>query len=73
MKEKELIAFAEKFLKNKNIYFVKPGEIGQRDGDRVEIIFLIPEALDPNVVIDPPDVRVWVNIYSGKVELIHQM
>lgn len=73
MKEKELIACAEKFLKNKNISFVKPGEIGQRDGNRLEIIFLIPEALDSNIVIDPPDVRVWINIYSGEVELIHQM
>lgn len=73
MKEKELITCAEKFLNNKHISFVKPGEISQRDGDRVEIIFLIPEALDPNVIVDPPDVRVWVNVYSGEVELIHQM
>ena len=31
-------------------------------------VFLVPEALNPNVVIDPPDVRVWVYIKTGEVE-----
>lgn len=73
MNDFQLMICAEKFLKSKSIAFVKPGEIGQRAPERIEVIFSIPEALDPNVVVDPPDVRVWVDINSGKVELIPQM
>jgi hypothetical protein len=47
--------------------------LGERKDNQVEVIFLVPEALDPNIVIDPPDVRVWVNISNGEVELIYQM
>jgi hypothetical protein len=73
MSDIQLIICAEKFLKNNSISYVKPGTIGQRVSDQVEIIFLVPEALDPNIVIDPPDVRLWVDINSGKVEFMPQM
>ncbi len=73
MNESQLIARAEKFLKSKNIAFIKSGEIGRRNGERVEIIFIVPKALDPNIVVDPPDVRVWVNVNSGEVKFIPQM
>jgi hypothetical protein len=73
MNNEKVLALAELYLNKKNIRYIKPGECGMHDGHRVEVIFMIPETLDPNAVVDPPDIRVWVNIYSGEVELINQM
>ena len=65
---------AESFLTSNNIGFVRPGIFGRRSGQKIEVIFPVPETLDPNVaVVDPPDVRVWVNTLNGEVELIQQM
>lgn len=65
---------AEQFLINNDVAFVKPGMIGRNDGIKKEMIFPVPETLDPNVaVVDPPDVRVLVNTVTGEVELIDQM
>lgn len=69
----EILKRAESFLDRKKIEYVRPGMIGIQENHRVEVIFLVPDALNPNVVVDPPDVRLWVNIYSGDVELIPQM
>jgi hypothetical protein len=74
MTEVNLIMKAEEFLTNHDIGFVQAGIIGQKSKGKVEVIFPVPETLDPNVaVVEPPDVRVWVNAESGEVELIHQM
>lgn len=73
MNYEPLILLAEKYLKERDVRFVRPGEIGEVEEGRVEVIFLVPEALDPNMVIDPPDVRVWVYRKTGKVEWIDQM
>lgn len=73
MNDIQLIGYAEKFLNSKNIAFFKPGEIARRNSERVEIVFLIPETLDPDVVIDPSDVRILVDIKTGYAELIPQM
>ena len=79
MKEKNnmmnrLIIQSEKFLQHANIPFVRPGEFGEIENERVEVIFSVSEAQDPNVaIVDPPDVRVWVYIKTGMVELIQQM
>lgn len=73
MNDMLLISQVERFLESKGIKYVGPGMIGRRDNGMVEVIFTIPEALDPNVVVDPPDVRVWVNIDSGKIKIIPQM
>lgn len=73
MIETEIFAHAEAYLIKRKISFVKPGNIGRKKNDRIEIIFLIPESLDPNIVVDPPDVCVWVNIHTGRVTLIDQM
>jgi len=72
MNKSEIIARAESYLNKHKIAYVKPGAIGEEKTRQVEVIFLVPEALDPNVV-DPPDVRLWVDVYSGEVELIPQM
>jgi hypothetical protein len=73
MTDDELIQTAEKFLKKRNSRYVQPGEIGERLHDKVEVIFLVLEPSNPNMSIDPPDIRVWVYPKSGKVELIYQM
>ena len=74
MSERDLIAKASAFLTKQDIGFVKSGKIGKKDVLKVEVIFPVPETLDPNIaIIDPPDVRVWVNTNNNEVELIHQM
>lgn len=73
MNDQQSIKLAEQYLKKHNIGYVLPGEIGERENNRVEVIFLVPLALDPNCVIDPPDVRLWVNIYNSEVTFIDQM
>ena len=73
MNKSEIIARAESYLNKHKIAYVKPGAIGEEKVRQVEVIFLVPEALDPNVVVDPPDVRLWVDVYSGEVRLIPQM
>ncbi len=73
MNTQEIVDIAEKYLSDLEIAFIRPGELGRVDGELVEVIFVVPDALDPNVVIDPPDVRVWVNIKSKTSKLVEQM
>jgi len=74
MSERDLIAKASAFLIKEDIGFVESGKIGKKEALKVEVIFPVPEILDPNAAfIDPPDVRVWVNTNNDEVELIHQM
>lgn len=73
MNTAEIIKLAEKYLEARRISFVRPGTIGRVEGELVEVVFLIPEAMDPNVVVDPPDVCVWVNVRSKATELVAQM
>lgn len=42
------------------------GEIGEREGDKVEVIFTRILTLHPQRSMDPPDVRVWVDIKPMK-------
>jgi len=74
MSDTNFIARAAEFLSQQDIGFVQPGKIGRKEEHKVEVIFPVPETLDPNVaIVDPPDVRVWVNSDNDEVELIHQM
>ena len=74
MNDNEMISLAEQYLKQKNIEYVVPGQIGIRESTRSEVIFLHPLALQPEVaVIDPPDHRVWVDHGTGEIEWIYQM
>ncbi len=70
METHEAIAIAASFLLKNRITFVEPGKVVPRADGLVEVIFLIPEALDPGVVIDPPDVWVLVDPSSGGASLI---
>lgn len=73
MNKADILARAESFLNKKKIAYAKPGEFGEKENRRIEVIFMLPEANNPDIIVDPPDVRVWVDIYSGEVELIQQM
>lgn len=74
MSDTNFIARAAEFLSQQDIGFVKLGKIGRKEGPKVEVIFPVPETLDPNIaIVDPSDVRVWVNSDNDEVELIHQM
>lgn len=73
MNTKEVIDLAKKYLEDNKIPFVQPGTIGMTESERVEVIFLMPEALNPNMVVDPPDNRVWVNTKTKEVTWIYQM
>lgn len=73
MNTKDIIEIAKKHLEDKKISFVNPGFIGRVEGELVEVVFLVPDTLDPNAVVDPPDVRIWVNVKSKSSTLIHQM
>lgn len=73
MNNEEVVMLAENFLNNRNVDYVQPGQIGRVESNRVEVIFLNPIALEPGVVIDPPDIRLWVNLNTKEVELIYLM
>jgi len=73
MKETELIDKAENFLRLEGIDFAYPAKIGRVTNNKSEVIFLVPEALEPDTVVDPPDVRVWVFHEEEKAELVFQM
>ena len=73
MNQEKILKLAQQFMKNRKIDIVVPGEIGETDGDRTEVIFLKPIALEPDVVVCPPDNRVWVNIKTEEVTWITQM
>jgi len=70
MENSKAITIAASFLLENRIPFVEPGKVVQRPDGLIEVIFLIPEALDPNVVIDPPDVWVLVDPLSGAASLV---
>lgn len=68
------IELAEKFLSDMKLGFVKPGEVIDLKNGMIQVVFLKPEALDPNAaVVDPPDERVLVNIATNEVSLVYQM
>jgi len=89
MSEQDIINLAAEYLEKDGVAFVKPGTIRKlepssnvylspehiikADENTYEVIFLKPEALDPNIVIDPPDERVIVNTKSKSTNLVYQM
>lgn len=73
MTESEILTLAERYLLSRNSRYVCPGTLGKCAGDNIEVVFLKPEALEPDTVIDPPDIRVLVNIMTKEVTLVHQI
>lgn len=74
MNKTVIVNIARQYLISKNIDFVGPGELGHLDRNFQEVAFLDPQTLDPNVaVVDPGDVRVWVNLKTKQATLVEQM
>ncbi|EHG6663817.1 hypothetical protein J3893_001524 [Salmonella enterica subsp. enterica serovar Nigeria] len=73
MNDIELINKAECFLRERCISFIAPPKLKRIDENIIEVIFKVPEALNPNMVIDPDDVRVRINIITGSTKLVEQM
>jgi len=61
MTNEEIIVLAKSFMNKRNVDFLLPGEIGEINGDLVEVIFMNPFTLDPDSIVCPPDIRVLVN------------
>ncbi len=73
MKNEEILKLAQLYMEWRKVEVVLPGEIGEVNGDEVEVIFLNPFALDPDSIVCPPDNRVWVNTKTKEVIWIEQM
>jgi hypothetical protein len=73
MKNEKEIQMATNFLLAKRVDFSEPIYAIAIDGDTVEVVFTAPGALDPNLVVDPPDVRVRVGVLTQSVELVNAM
>ena len=75
MTDQQAIDIAEAYLRQRGVEFVLPGTVRRRPSlpGQIEVAFLVPEALDPNVVVDPPDERVRVDEDTGAAELVFQM
>jgi len=69
-----ILNIARQYLKVKNIDFVEPGELGRLEGSKQEVIFLDPQIFDPNVaIVEPGDIRIWVDINTKEASLVEQM
>lgn len=73
MEADEAIELTAGFLISKRIRFVEPVKVVAIDAVLLEVIFSVPEALDPSVVTDPADIRVLVDSASRSVALVPQM
>lgn len=73
MTNDEIVYLAKAYLTKREIPFVEPGEFGEKDGVKQEVIFLDPRMLLPDTLIIPEDVRVWVDTQTKEVTLIYQM
>lgn len=72
MNEAELLKMAEAYLSAEGIDYVSGGMVTKL-GTNWEVTFLLPDALDPNAIADPPDVRILINPLNETCELVHQM
>ena len=72
MNKEEILELAKNYMNNRKVDIVLPGKIGRNYGNQVEVVFLNPITLEPNVIVCPPDNRVWVNINTKEVTWIEQ-
>ncbi len=73
MNRDEILLLAQNYMRNRKVDIVLPGEIGEKVGDQIEVIFLNPFTLDPDSIVCPPDYRVLVDVKTKEVKLIPQM
>jgi len=64
---------AANYLIERNVPFVFPESSRKETDEGVFLSFLSPEALNPNLVVDPPDTCLLVNPKTLEVELIFQL
>jgi hypothetical protein len=69
----EAIKLAAQYLADKNIGFSEPVHVIAAKGPALEVVFTAPGALDPNLVVDPPDIRVLVRTDSSQIDLVLEM
>lgn len=74
MTDNECIARAEHYLSSTGIGYLLPGQVVRIGENAVQVVFGAPGTEDPAVaVVDPPDVRVDLNIFDGTADLVYQM
>lgn len=73
MSKDEILELARNFMNNKKVNFVFPGDIGEANRDEIEVIFLNPMVLEPDTIVCPLDIRVWVNVKTKGVTWADQM
>lgn len=75
MTDNECIALAEQYLSSRNVGYLLPAQIIRTGGQpTVQVVFAVPGTEDPAVaVVDPPNVRVDVNIFDETADLVYQM
>lgn len=73
MTKDEIINLAREFMITNKIRFVEPIEFGDKNGVEQEVVFMNPLTLEPGAVVDPPDIRVWVNTKTKEVTLAFQL
>lgn len=71
MTNDEILNLVKDYMIQHKIPFVEPGEFGEREGVKQEVIFLNPLGLGG--VMDPPDSRFWVDVNNKEVTLIYGM
>jgi hypothetical protein len=70
----QLFEIAEKFLIDGEIAFTQPGKVVLKKEDEAIVQFFVPEYFDKSVaVVDPPDVRVHINLKSRIATLVPQL
>jgi hypothetical protein len=73
MDSKTAIRIATSFLKDRGIAFEEPVTASQLDDSLIEVVFAALGASDPNLVVDPPEVRVQVDTINLIAELVPDM
>lgn len=74
MTDNECIALAEQYLSSTDIGYLLPGQVIRTGENSVQVVFAALGTEDPAVaVVDPPDVRVNLNIFDGTADLVYQM
>jgi hypothetical protein len=67
------ISIADAFLSKRLIGHCEPVKVQKTAQGDMEVIFTVPEALQPDVVVDPPEVRVMVYAGTQEAELLPDM
>ena len=73
MDNSSAIQIAAAYLTGKRIGFCDPVHTVKIDSNTLEVVFTAPGALDPNMVVDPPDVRVRIDMHNQSAELVPDM